>query len=209
MSLDEIRAYIDERNASNFIARLREKDRKIHDEIERLKRLRNLLRNTINLARDAFNVEVDRIEFVEMEREFFIVTDGEKGADDKSVFEAIFNHMDYCTRHNFYYTFMLGEIIGEREIRDRTYKTRYYSTKINRMVKNKHLLIKPAGRYARKYIRGSYYDLPKEYDRFCRELEAMNYRIVGNIYEEDLLNYLSQEDFKSYLMKMEVKVEGR
>lgn len=102
----------------------------------------------------------------------------------------------------------MGEIIGEGEVKSRAYRTTYYSTKINRKVRNRHLLIKPAGRYARKYIRGSYYDLPGGYDVFCRELEAMNYRVVGNIYEEDLLNYLSQEDFKSYLMKMEVRVEG-
>lgn len=206
MNLTEIKAYIDERNTENFIARLKEKDRKIHEEIERLKRLRNLLRNTINLTQNAFNVEIDKIKFVDMAEEYFIVTSGETNIDDKSVFEAIFKHMDYCTKHNFYYTFTLGEIIGEQSIANKTYKTTYYSTKINRIVKNKHLLIKPAGKYAIKYIRGSYYDLPREYGIFCEQLEAMNYKIVGNIYQEDLLNYLSQEDFKSYLMKMEVRV---
>ena len=207
MSLTEIKDYIDERNANNFIARLKEKDKKIYEEIERLKRLRYLLKNTINLTQDAFNVEINKIEFVDVNEEYFIVTPGEKKVDDKSVFEAIFQHMDYCTKHNFYYTFTLGEIIGEANIANKTYKTTYYSTKISRIVKNRHLLIKPAGKYAVKYIRGSYYDLPREYDKFCEELKSMNYTIKGNIYEEDLLNYLSQEDFKSYLMKMEICVE--
>lgn len=109
MSLGEIRDYIDERNASNFIARLREKDRKIREEIERLKRLRKLLGNTIDLTRNAFDVEVDRVEFVDMEEEYFIVTAGEKQVDDKSVFEAIFRHMDYCAKHNFIIRLLWGK----------------------------------------------------------------------------------------------------
>ena len=77
-------------------------------------------------------------------------------------------------------------------------KLRIFCTKIHRKVNNKQLLIKPAGLYAIKYIRGSYDDLIKAYAQFVEELHNMNYKVIGALYEEDMLNYLSETDFNYY-----------
>ena len=104
----------------------------------------------------------------------------------KLVFSAISQHVNYCNKHNFYYTFSLGEIISAEHIQDKTFQTTYFCTKINRKVNNKQLLIKPAGLYAIKYIRGSYDDLIKAYAQFVEELHNMNYNVIGALYEEDM-----------------------
>ncbi len=44
LSLEEIKIYMDNRDAKTFLSMLKEKDKKIHQEIERLKRLRSLLK---------------------------------------------------------------------------------------------------------------------------------------------------------------------
>ena len=180
--------------------------KKIHQEIERLKRLRSLLKNTMNITLDSFNVEIDKITFTHKEEEYFIVTEGPKTPDDKAVFSAISQHVNYCNKHNFYYTFSLGEIISAEHIQDKTFQTTYFCTKINRKVNNKQLLIKPAGLYAIKYIRGSYDDLIKAYAQFVEELHNMNYNVIGALYEEDMLNYLSETDFNYYLMRIEARI---
>ena len=61
LSLEEIKIYMDNRDAKTFLSMLKEKDKKIHQEIERLKRLRSLLKNTMNITLDSFNVEIDKI----------------------------------------------------------------------------------------------------------------------------------------------------
>lgn len=71
---------------------------------------------------------------------------------------------------------------------------------------SKQLLIKPAGLYAIKYIRGSYDDLIKAYAQFVEELHNMNYKVIGALYEEDMLNYLSETDFNYYLMRIEARI---
>ena len=207
MSLDEIKNYIKHRGAENFIAMLKEKDKKMYEEIERLKRLRKLLKNTINITQDSFKVEENKIEFVDEEEQYFIVTNGEKDSDEKAMFEAMLYHIDYCKKHNFDYSFGFGEIIGNDSIKENTFKTLHYSTKIDKKINNKHLLIKPAGRYAVKYIRNSYDNLRNEYRIFCRELLDKNYKLIGHLYEEDMLNHLSETDFNNYLMKIEIRVE--
>ena len=206
MSLDEIKEYMRCRDTQTFLLMLKEKDKMLLTEIERLKRLRKLLKNTMNITQDSFNVEENKIEFVDKPEEYFIVTPGQKKNDDKSVLDAISRHIKYCDKHNFFNTFTYGEIIGEQNIADGTFKTLYYCTKIDKRVNNRHLLVKPAGHYAVKYIRGSYDDLIAAYADFCRELGDLGYTIAGNIYEEDLLNYLSETDFNDYLMQIEIRV---
>ena len=107
LSLEEIKIYMDNRDAKTFLSMLKEKDKKIHQEIERLKRLRSLLKNTMNITLDSFNVEIDKITFTHKEEEYFIVTEGPKTPDDKAVFSAISQHVNYCNKHNFYYTCLL------------------------------------------------------------------------------------------------------
>ena len=206
LSLEEIKTYMLNRDANTFLSMLKATDKKIYKEIARLKRLRSLLKNTINITLDAFNVEINKIAFEHKDEEYFIVTDGPQSTDDKAVFSAISQHVNYCNKYNVYYTFTFGKIIGEENIKNNSFKTSYFCTRINHKVNNKQLLIKPAGLYAIKYIRGSYDDLVSAYAQFKQELDAMNYCIIGSIYEEDMLNYLSETDFNYYLMRMEAKI---
>lgn len=206
MNLIEIKNYMDKRNTTIFLNMLKEKDKKMREEIERLKRLRSLLKNTINITQNAFDVETDKISFINREEEYFIVTPGEEKYTEKLVCEAIFNHINYCVKHNYSYTFMIGEIISKENIDNKTFRTTFYSTKIDKKVNSKQLHIKPAGRYAVKYVYGSYSDLIEKYMIFIDELIKSGHKIIGNIYEEDLLNYLSEADFNDYLMKIEVQI---
>lgn len=209
MSLEEIKDYIHHRDTQTFLTMLHEKDKMLLTEIKRLKCLRKLLKNTMNITQDSSNVEENKIEFIEKEEEYFIVTLVQQNNDDKSIFETIYKHCDYCYKHNFCNTFIPGEIIGEQSIINNTFKPLYCCTKIDKFIKNKHLLVKPAGYYAIKYIRGSYDDLTLAYINFCQELRGMGYKLIGNIYEEDMLNYLSEINFDDYLMKIEIQVEKK
>lgn len=206
LSLEEIKQYIIRRNALTCLHMLKETDKKLREEIERLERLRRLLNNTIAVTQDAFRVKIDTIKFFPMKEEYFIITAGPSSNDEKSIFEAIRVHVEYCARHNFYHAFTHGEIIGETAIADKTYATQYYATRLNKKVKNKHLLIKPAGIYAVTYVQCSYDDLTFFYNRFARKLQDKGCTLCGHMYQEDMLNYLSETDDERYLMKLEIRV---
>ena len=112
LSLTEIKTYMDNRNTKTFLSMLKETDKKLYEEIERLKRLRSLLKNTMNITIMLLMSEIDKITFEHKEEEYFIVTKGPKTPDDKTVFTSISEHVAYCNKHNIYYTFAFGEIIG-------------------------------------------------------------------------------------------------
>lgn len=207
LTLHEIKAYIERRNTTEFLQMLKEQDKALAAEIERLKRLRRILKNTIETTQKSLHVPIDTIQFVEKEEEYFIITDGQRKQDEKSVVEAISEHFKYCNAHRTYNTFTIGEIIGEQAIADRTYYTQYYCSKIDKPVRSRHCHVKPAGLYAVKYIQDSYDMLPEAYRQFVNEVQALGYRLCGKIYEEDMLNYLTEKDDENYLLRIEGQVE--
>ncbi len=207
LTLHEIKAYIERRNTTEFLQMLKEQDKALAAEIERLKRLRRILKNTIETTQKSLHVPIDTIQFVEKEEEYFIITDGQRKQDEKSVVEAISEHFKYCNAHRTYNTFTIGEIIGEQAIADRIYYTQYYCSKIDKPVRSRHCHVKPAGLYAVKYIQDSYDMLPEAYRQFVNEVQALGYRLCGKIYEEDMLNYLTEKDDENYLLRIEGQVE--
>jgi effector-binding domain-containing protein len=69
------------------------------------------------------------------------------------------------------------------------------------------VFIKPAGCYAVLYHIGSYETLEKAYETLVRWIWDHHYRITGNLYEEDLLHYMSTSDPNEYVMKISLQVE--
>lgn len=207
LSLKEIKAYIERRNPTEFLQMLREKDKILAAEIERLQWLRRILNNTIDITNQSLHIPINVIQLIEKKEEYFIITDGQKQQDEKSVVEAISEHIKYCNAHRTYNTFTLGEIIGESAIADQTYYTQYYCSKIDKPVRSSHCHIKPAGLYAVKYIQDSYDMLPEAYRKFVEDIQRLGYRLCGKIYEEDILNYLTEKDNENYLLRIEGQVE--
>ena len=67
--------------------------------------------------------------------------------------------------------------------------------------------IKPKGTYAVMYYQGNSDNLEIIYHEVVQKLEALGVQITGNIYEEDVIDYLSERDPDNYVYKIEVQVE--
>lgn len=203
LSLKEIKVYMGRRNTASFLQMLKEKDKDLAREIDKLRRLRRILRNTIDITRQSLSVPVGKLQFVEKEEEYFIVTAGQERQDEKSITEAVSRHIKYCNAHRTYNTFTIGEIIGEQAIADKTFVTQYYCSKIDKPVRSKHCHVKPAGLYAVQYVQDSYDRLIQAYGEFAEEVRSHGYALCAKIYEEDVLNYLAEMDDEKYLMRIE------
>ncbi len=209
LSLEDIKAYMDERDTDVFLELLREQDRQLKRKIDILTRRRRLLKNTLMMTRKFMDVTEDEIRIVKVPEEYFIISDEPKNGSEKEQFAVISRLWDYCNKHNYYDDFITGEIISEQNILNRSFAVWCFSSRIAKKVKSRYLHIKPAGNYAVKYVRGSYYGLQEEYRKFCRELKEKGYKIKGNIYQNDITNYLSERYADDYLMKIEVQVENK
>lgn len=207
LSLEEIKNYMDKRGTDAFVELLKEQDKRLKEKIDQLTRRRRLLRNTLALAREASDVEEDVITIEEMPEEYYIASDKPENNSEKAQFEAISRLWDYCSKHNSYDDFVTGEIINYENIKNGSFAVSYFSSYITKKVKSRYLHIKPAGTYAVKYIRNSYYALTDEYRRFCAEIAELGYTVCGNLYQNDITNYMSERYADDYLMRIEVGVK--
>lgn len=207
LSLDEIKNYMDKRDTDAFVELLKEQDKLLKQKIDVLTRRRRLLRNTLRMTAESFDVEEDVITIEDVPEEYFIISDRPKNGSEKAQFDAISRLWDYCSKHNAYDDFSNGEIIPYENIANGSFATGWYSSRVEKKLKSRYLRVKPAGRYAVKYIRSSYYALRQEYRKFCAELQKMGYAPCGDIYQNDITNYLSERYADDYLMKIEVQVK--
>lgn len=209
LSLEEIKNYMDERDTDVFVELLKEQDKLLKHKIDVLTRRRRLLRNTLRMISEACDVPEDKITIEDLPEEYFIISDRAKNGSEKEQFAAISRLWDYCSKYNAYDDFATGEIIPCENIANGSFVTGWYSSRIEKKAKSRYLRVKPAGRYAVKYIRNSYYALQAEYRKFCTELKALGYEPCGDIYQNDITNYLSERYADDYLMKIEVQVENK
>ena len=60
LSLEEIKKYMDERDTDAFMELLKEQDKLLKQKIEVLTRRRRLLRNTLKMTKEAFDVQENK-----------------------------------------------------------------------------------------------------------------------------------------------------
>lgn len=205
LSLDEIGEYIKHRDTENFVAMLKEKDKKLNHEIKLLTRRRRLLQNTLKLAEASLEIEEDTIKIEYCDEMYFILSDKVTSTDDKTAFETLSKHFEYVYAHNYYDDFTTGEIVSTDSVEKETFKTTYLSSRIRRAVRSKYLHIRPSGRYAKKYVRSSYANLRQEYKKFYEELKDIA-PTTGPIYQNDMTSYLSEQNRQDYLMTLERRI---
>lgn len=209
MTLEAIKAYVDKRDVHAFLTILRDMDRSIKHDIDRLQRLRQSLQQTLGVTEESFHVPIDTLQFLERPTTYFIVTPGpDRDNDDmKAMAKALSEHIAYCRERYGYHTFSGGDIIAYERVCDGTFRTTYYSTEIKKPVKGMSLHQKPAGLCAVQYIRCAYEDLPERYAAFIAAIRERGYVPAGALYQQDVRNYLVETDHTQYVMKIEIPIK--
>lgn len=206
MSLRDIKDYVDNRDVHAFLAVLKEKNKSIRQEIERLKRLRQMLQRTLDTTEESLHVPLERIQILERPETYFIVTPGASGNTPKDAAKAISYHIAYCRSRHRFHTVTVGEIIGPDQWQEKTFGTTYYSTEIANPIADPQLYHKTAGVYAVQYTTSSYDELPARYEAFIEALRQDGYTPKGALYQDDVRNYIVETDHTQYIMKLEITV---
>ena len=85
LSLEEIKNYMDERDADAFMELLKEQDKLLKQKIEVLTRRRRLLRNTLKMTKEAFDVQENTISIEDAGEEYFIISDRPKNNSERII----------------------------------------------------------------------------------------------------------------------------
>lgn len=204
--LEEIKQYLNDLDTNTFLNVLHRKLMDLQEEVKKIEKMCSMLRNVISTMEIHLNVNTEKIEIVNCEEEYLIATKIPEAVltDEKTMLQGIGNHLQYCLLHD--YNFHVGEIVLEKNIKQGIFRESYYYSLIKNKVDDERLFIKPKGNYAVMYHQGSYDSLYKTYQNMKNQLEEQGYHIVGNIYEENLIDYLSEHNAENYIQKISIQV---
>lgn len=206
-SLAEIKEYLANRNASYFLSILKEKDKSLAEEMDKIKKMRKMLQNTISITERALKSDYGAIYTEECDEEYYIVAKVDPHDSDKETMEKMKEHFDYCKAIDMFMEFPIGAILKKETIKNGQYLSLdYYSCRVRKKVASERLYVKPKGLYAVAIHKGDYSMLRETYERLIHYIEENKMEIIGDSYEQDMISYLSAKDPKEYVIKVSVHV---
>lgn len=211
MPLEEIKHCLEHPKETPVLEVLKVRLSDLEQEKQRMERMCRQLSDTITAMEMTPYIGAEQLEFVECREEYLIATKAVSSdpEDGTAALQDIGEHLRYCSEHGLGIGLHVGEIILLENIERDLYKESYYYSRIERRVEDERLMVKPAGTYGVLYHRGSYDTLYTAYRWMKNEIEEKGYKMIGNIYEEDVIDYLSEEVEDNFVMKVSAPVSRK
>lgn len=208
MPLSDVKEFINNRNINNSIEFLELESEKVLKEIERLKRIQNIISNKINIINEGKN-HANEIFIEEQPEEYLILSDK---IDISKEFYDIDNYsslIKYCNENILDTGYPAGSIISKENIQNNIFNEySYYFIKVDKLpTDNKNILVKPKGRYVVGYSHGYYDETFNIYPLLIKYINNNNLTIVGNSYEQTLIDEVSTKDTNNYIIKVSIEVK--
>lgn len=208
MSLREIKAYLDRRSPGDFLELLRAQEVALEEERLRLEAVGQLLRETIQSTELAQAVTPDtiRLETLQQPERYLAVTAADYTHFDEQQYLLRSRDLLQQARSHGSLAFPPGDIVTRESLEQGRYVEDYHFCRVGSGAQSEQLMEKPAGTYAVLYHQGSYDSLEEAYQKLTLWVREQGLQITGNLYEEDLLHYMSSPDPSCYLMRISIQV---
>lgn len=208
-SLKEIGEYLGNHNTGHFVAFLKEKEKELAAERERLERMQRFLRRTVETTEYAMYAVYGVPEARECQEEFLIALELPEGEEITLVemIDRMREHSTYVDDRKLGEEYQMGTIVLRETLEAGQCFDSYYYTKIPEYTDSERLMLKPAGTYATMLYKGAYRDMPEAYRVLKEFIQEQGLRICGHSYEYDMVTHLATEDVKDYITQISIQVE--
>jgi DNA-binding transcriptional MerR regulator len=207
MSLRDIKNYLDARNPDAFLSLLKEQQQVLEKERKRLDSVALLLAETIHATQLAQSIPAESIHLESCPEEYYVAVQAPDYSHyDEPQFLLRSRSLLHWAREHGSLVFPLGDIVTQESLANGSFVEDFFYCKVSPDAQTEGVLTKPAGLYAVFYHKGNYTSLEGAYETLVQWVLAKGYQIIGNLYEEDLLHFMSTSDANSYVMKISVQI---
>lgn len=206
-SLGEIRGYLAHREPRAYARLLRENERKLQRECQKLERMRKILLNGLEAAEEALAGQPGVPWLEERPQAWYIATPA-KG-DVWSTGDIIRNmqdHLSFCDAWGLGEELAVGSIVTRESLLRGDFRESYYATRVSQPAGSPRLYEKPAGLYACVLHRGPYARLAQTFPQLLAFIREQGLALCGDCFEADLLTYLAAQDEEDFVLKLEAQV---
>lgn len=209
MPICDIKRHLDERTPAALIALFTAQRKKVEEKIHRLECIEAMIDTRLGITRRGLEIDPSAIELHHCaEEKLFagekIVCDGTEEELEKAV-EAFYI---LCDAENITYGYPFGTMVArENLLAGRRHLPSRFFFKILSPHGTRPKLSKPAGLYLTAFERSSRDDSQKIYDRLFDSIKTQKLAIVGDSYEEYLLDEVAVKNPDDYILQISIQVE--
>lgn len=202
IGIEEIKNYAEGRTPERMLSLFELQEKRILSEISRLRRMRDIMRLHIDMAKDALRSGADcvKIEFREQESIFI----GPDLAPDEPEDTAVITFYDYAAENGMELGYPFGAIVAQTQFHE---ESSFPVSKYFFRVKCHGNTIIPSGKYAVAYGRCAAYQPLEIYDKLLAFIKSNSLKVCGDVYETCPLNEIAIQDGSQYCVRLEVMVE--
>ncbi|WP_027703162.1 MerR family transcriptional regulator [Metaclostridioides mangenotii] len=207
MSLIDIKSFINKRDAQSVIELFEYQTKEVEKEIKILKRIQKIISNKVNIINDAMSY-TSEIRLEEQKREYLILSEPIDITKRIYDIDNYVSHLNYINKNHLNYGYPVGAIITKDDLKKEIYDVySYYFTNIDKKTSDSKIFVKPKGMYVVGYSKGYYDKTPFIYYRLMEYIRANDLSVIGNSYEQILLDEVVSKNMDDYIIKVCIHVE--
>ncbi len=204
-SLQEIKGFIQNQNASLLIELLKQKRNDLKREEIKIKRMQRFLQGAIEMTEQAKEELHDGPSVEECEEEYFVATQLEPG-DDREFAGKLSEHRAYCENHFIDCEGPIWTVVSKERFESGDYYPDFVLNRLRNPLPGQKMKVKPKGLYAVINHRGSYETTPETFKTIKDYITDKGMAVCGDAYAVDLLNYFSEKNPDDYVLQISVGV---
>ena len=206
MPLDEIKALFQEESIAELGQLLQDKEARLDEEISRLLRMKHLIGRLSSLS-DRYNSVPCGTPFMERRSSERLILSEKRTQAGGELIPVMTAHFKRCREINYGIKYPLGGILNPARLLagDFIYPDCYFTVAADD-VPRELTFEKPDGFYAVIFHRGFYNTLGDSCQALLDFVDAMGWKIIGNLYENDLISNFKARSRAEFVMEISVQI---
>ncbi len=210
MPLKSIKQFLDSRNSSRLLSLLKEKKEEVNHEIERLKRIQQLIETRIALLEQAEQISFNQPIIETMPEEYMILSSSIHSSNHTMIIHTIYQHFSKCIQHGWNEGHPYGAMLDSTPVLENNYEQyAYFFTKVlHPPIDSKEVSvhIKPAGTYLTAYLKGDYYQAAPIFKLMKQTIQKENFMIGPYFYKEGIIDEVAETSSDEFITKISVQI---
>lgn len=206
MSLNEINLFLNNRTPEKVKSLFENRIDELDDEINRIKKLQNMLKSRIEKIDYASCINSEEIKIEYEEEEKLFLSKSLKNDTDKNLFFMVKNNFNQFI-NNYSLNYSLSTLISIEKINDSyNFIPENFLFNCETEIPSCRLFIKKSGKYLVAYHKGSYNNIESTYDKMISYINRNNLKIGDYSYVKNLLDALTTPSKDMHLLKIVIEL---
>ncbi len=203
-SLQEIKDFFQNQNVSQLVNLFKQKEIELQVELLRIERMQGIIRSAIQMTETMEDLR--SIPSIEEHEVQYLISTPLQESDDREFSIKLSEHRSYCEEHAIQHEFPIWTIISKESFESGSISWGYVANKLKEPIADKKVITKPKGLYAVTDHMGSYDTISETCSIIRKYIHNRGMRVCGNAYTMDLINYFSEQNPDSYVIRISVEV---